>query len=388
MRIVHMVLLGPFTDGFNYQDNLLTKYQRRNGHDVTIITSQWIWGTDGQFERVKKTNYINEDGVKVIRLPMIGWQNFSRKFKRYRGVYKTLESCKPDILFIHGVSYVDIYSAIRYLRKHSDVIAYADNHCDFTNSATNWLSKNILHKVIWRQCAHALEPYIRKFYGVLPARVDFLTDVYGLPPERCELLVLGADDDAVEEATKPGVRQAIREKYGIAKDDFLIVTGGKIDRWKRQTLLLMDAVRKITDKKLKLIVFGSVEDEIQAELNQLCDDKRVQFVGWVTPKDTYRYFAAADLVAFPGRHSTLWEEAAAIGIPLLCKDIPGTHHVDLGGNVRFLKEDSTEEIQNVIENLLNNPEEYQQMKKIATEKGKKAFSYREIAKIAIEQESA
>ena len=192
----------------------------------------------------------------------------------------------------------------------------------------------------------------------------------------------------MEEATKPGVRQAIREKYGIAKDDFLIVTGGKIDRWKRQTLLLMDAVRKITDKKLKLIVFGSVEDEIQAELNQLCDDKRVQFVGWVTPKDTYRYFAAADLVAFPGRHSTLWEEAAAIGIPLLCKDIPGTHHVDLGGNVRFLKEDSTEEIQNVIENLLNNPEEYQQMKKIATEKGKKAFSYREIAKIAIEQESA
>ena len=62
--------------------------------------------------------------------------------------------------------------------------------------------------------------------------------------------------------------------------------------------------------------------------------------------------------------------------------------MDLGGNVRFLKEDSTEEIQNVIENLLNNPEEYQQMKKIATEKGKKAFSYREIAKIAIEQESA
>ena len=58
-RIVHLVLLGPATDGFNYQDNLLTKYQRRNGHDVTIITSQWIWGTNGQLERVKKNDYIN-----------------------------------------------------------------------------------------------------------------------------------------------------------------------------------------------------------------------------------------------------------------------------------------------------------------------------------------
>lgn len=384
-RIVHLVLLGPVTDGFNYQDNLLTKYQRRNGHNVTIITSQWIWGTNGQLERVKKNDYINEDGVRVIRLPMIGWQNFSRKLKRYRGVYKTLELCAPDILFIHGVSYVDVCSATRYLRNHSNVIAYADNHCDYTNSATNWLSKNILHKIIWRHCAHSLEPYVRKFYGVLPVRVDFLTEMYGLPPEKCELLVLGADDDAVEAATKPDVKQIIREEYAIAADDFLIVTGGKIDRWKRQTLLLMDAVKKIPNQKLKLLAFGSVEKELQAEFNQLVDGRRVQFAGWVTPKDTYRYFAAADLVAFPGRHSTLWEEAAAIGVPLLCKDIPGTHHVDLGGNVRFLKEDSAEEMQDEIEALLNHPEEYQRMKAVAVEKGKKAFSYREIAKRAIEQ---
>ena len=384
-KIVHLVLLGPVTDGFSYQDNLLTKYQRRDGHDVTIITSQWIWGVDGKFERIENNDYMNDDGVRVIRLPIIGWQNFSRKLKRYRGVYQMLESCSPDILFIHGVSYLDVYSATRYLRKHPNVIAYADNHCDFTNSATNWLSKNILHKIIWRHSAHSLEPYVRKFYGVLPARVDFLTDVYGLPPEKCELLVLGADDDEVENATRPEVRKMIRERYGIAEDDFLIVTGGKIDRWKKQTLLLMEAVRNIPNEKLKLIVFGSVEDEIQMNMNQLCDGRKVQSIGWIRPKDTYQFFAAADLAAFPGRHSTLWEEAAAIGVPLLCKSLPGTQHVDLGGNVRFLSEDSVEEIQNEIENLLNNTEEYQRMKSVAIEKGKKAFSYREIARKAIEQ---
>ena len=80
----------------------------------------------------------------------------------------------------------------------------------------------------------------------------------------------------------------------------------------------------------------------------------------------------------------MWEEAAALGIPMLCKDIPGTHHVDLGGNVRFLNEDSTKVIQNEIENLLDQPEEYQQMKRVAVDKGKKAFSYREISRKAIE----
>ncbi len=384
MRIVHLVLLGPFTDGLNYQDNLLTKYQKRDGHEVTIITSEWVWGTAGKLERIDKPDYVNEDGVRVIRLPIIGWQKFPRKMKRYRNVYRTIEECEPDILFIHGVSYLDVYTARRYLKKHPEVIAYADNHSDLTNSATNWISKNIQHRIIWRHCAHTLNPYVKKFYGVLPARVDFLVDIYKIPRDRCELLLLGADDDAVETACEQSRKQKIREKYGIATDDFLIMTGGKIDKWKTQTTCLMEAVQNIQRGKIRLIVFGTVEDEIQEQVNQLSDGKKVQYIGWIPAKDTYQYLAAADLVVFPGRHSTLWEETAALGIPMLCKDLPGTHHVDLGGNVRFLRENSTEEIQHKIQNLLDHPEEYQKMKEVAAEKGRKAFSYREIARKAIE----
>ncbi len=384
MRIVHLVLLGPFTDGLNYQDNLLTKYQKRDGHEVTIITSEWVWGTAGKLERIDKPDYVNEDGVRVIRLPIIGWQKFPRKMKRYRNVYKTIEECTPNILFIHGVSYLDVYTARRYLKKHPEVIAYADNHSDLTNSATNWLSKNIQHKIIWRHCVHALDPYVRKFYGVLPARVDFLVDIYKLPRNRCELLLLGADDDAVEAACKQRGKQVVREKHGIEPDAFLIMTGGKIDKWKTQTLFLMEAVQRIPNDKVRLIVFGTAEDEIQERVDQLSDGKKVQYVGWIPAKDTYQYFAAADLIVFPGRHSTLWEEAAALGIPMLCRDWAGTHHVDLGGNVKFLVEDSAEEIQREIQNLLNHPDEYQHMKEIAEEKGKIVFSYREIARKAIE----
>ena len=32
MKVVHICLGGPVTDGWNYQDNLLTKYMKKNGH--------------------------------------------------------------------------------------------------------------------------------------------------------------------------------------------------------------------------------------------------------------------------------------------------------------------------------------------------------------------
>ena len=109
----------------------------------------------------------------------------------------------------------------------------------------------------------------------------------------------------------------------------------------------------------------------------------LQYIGWVESKDSYAYFAAADLVVFPGRHSVFWEQVAAQGIPMLVKSWDGTHHVDLGGNVRFLYEDSVAEIQGELERLLEDPERLAQMKRVAVEKGMRTFSYNDISQRAI-----
>ena len=161
------------------------------------------------------------------------------------------------------------------------------------------------------------------------------------------------------------------------------MTGGKIDQWKTQTLLLMEAVQKIQGKNIKLIVFGSVTQELQKQVQNLTDGNKVQYIGWIQSKDSYKYFSAADLVVFPGRHSVFWEQVTGQGIPMMVKDWPGTHHVDLGGNVIFLNQDNVDEIKNKIEYLIDNPQEYQKMKQVAQEKGMKVFSYKNIAKRAV-----
>ena len=382
MKIVHICLCGAMTDGLNYQENIITKYHRKFGNEVTIIASQWIWGSNGQLQITDKTNYINNDNVKMIRIPLKRG-NVNGKLKIYPSLYDTVEKEKPDILFIHDCQFLDICVLARYVKKHREVRVYVDNHVDYSNGAHGWLSKNILHKGLWKYCVKKIEPYVTKFYGVLPARVDFLKEMYGLSPDKCELLVMGADDELVEAVDNEEIRQSIRKRYNIYKDDFLIMTGGKIDCWKTQTIFLMEAVKNIESKKVRLIVFGSVEPELKEKVDSLVDGKKIQYIGWVQAKESYQYFAAADLVVFPGRHSVFWEQVTGQGIPMIVKKWPGTQHVDLGGNVKFLTQDSTKEIQSSIENLLKNPGEYYKMKKVALEKGMKVFSYNDIARRSI-----
>lgn len=382
MQIVHVCLCGAVTDGFSYQDNLLPKYHKKNGHDVSIITSKWVWGKNGKLTRDNREDYINQDDVRIIRLEMYGKDDFNKKFKKYKNLYETIDSLKPDILFIHGVSFRDTVVVKKYLKKNHNVIAYADNHADWSNSATNWVSKNILHRIIWRYYARKLIPYVKKFYGVLPIRVDFLIQMYNIPKEKCELLVMGADDELVVSAKADNVREKIRKKYEIKDDDFFIITGGKIDAWKTQTLLLMQAINNIKDEKIKLIIFGSIDENLKDQVYSLLDEKRIQYIGWIESKDSYPLIASADLAVFPGRHSVLWEQTAALGIPMLVKDWVGTHHVDLGGNVDFLTEDSIEGIERKIKSIVYGNDKYKLMKKVA-EEGKNTFSYKQIAKRSI-----
>ena len=386
MKILHLCLGSFYIDNYSYQENLIPKCHKMLGLEVEIIASLITFDKNGKGTFLPKgSNYINEYGIPVTRLDFASPSKIYRKLRRYVGTYEAIKKAKPDIIFIHGCQFMDMDVVVKYLKENKNVKVYVDNHADYSNSATNFLSKNILHKIFWKRSAKMIEPYVTKFYGVLPARVDFLTDLYKLPKEKCELLVMGADDEKVKEAAATEVRESIRGKYKINDDDFLIVTGGKIDEFKRQTLYLMDAVNNIDNRKVKLIVFGSVIEELKEEVSKRCSD-RVKYIGWIKSDESYKYFSAADLVLFPGRHSVFWEQVAGQGIPMIVKYWEGTTHVDLGGNVRFLYNDSTKEIQNAITEIAEHPDVYKKMKTAATEKGINVFSYMDIAKRSIEYE--
>lgn len=381
MKILHICLTGPYTENLNYQENMLTKFQSENTNDrVYVIASQFFWNREGKVEKKLKKTYINRNGVKIFRLSIKRFKNKNVffRYKLFNDFENTVNSISPDIIFVHNLQFFDILKLIKYKKRNTNCRIIVDNHSDFSNSARNFISK-LFYLIVWRYIAKRINPYVEKFYGVLPARVDFLENIYGLPQKKCELLLMGADDEKVLEAQDPKERMNIRMKYGIDDNDFLLITGGKIDMWKKQTLFLMDAVASINNPKIKLIVFGSVSPDLKEDVRKRCIEHKIQYIGWLDAGDSYKYFASADLVVFPGRHSVFWEQVVGQGIPMICKYWEGTTHIDLGGNVLFIKEDSINEIASCIKKVINDNQLYKRMKTVAVDKGMKSFSYKKIS---------
>lgn len=343
-KILHIALNGPYTEGFSYQDNLLPKYHARLGFDVAVLAPAWRHGKNGALEHVSARR--SYDGrVLLVRMETANEKGLADRFKVYPGLLAELEGFGPDIIFLHGCQFRDAKTVVNYIQSCSvKPVLYVDNHADYSNSATNFISRCLLHRIVWRRYAKLLEPYVMRFWGVLPARVDFLVENYGLPRQKCSLLVMGGDDDEVKRASDETKVAETKKKFCFEDSDFVIVTGGKIDEAKRQVLALMDAVAEMNGR-VKMLVFGPVVPSLKSEFDKRLDCEQIIYVPWANTSDSYDYFAIADLVVFPGRHSVYWEQAAAMGKPLLIKHWDGTTHVDCGGNVAYMSGDDVASIE-------------------------------------------
>ena len=386
MKIVHINLAMGYTEGLSYQENCETKYHAQAGHEVTVLTTPYCFNDKGEWGPCTTSfDYINSYGVHIIRLPFALPlpYNINRQIGLFKGTAKKLKELNPDVICVHNAQFQDLRTIIRYKKKYQKVKIFLDNHADFSNSARTWFTRNILYRLWWAPCARTTIPYTEKYFGVMPSRIDFMINVYGIPRDKCELLYMGAEDEEVQDARKPETIRTFRSKFGIKNDDFLIMTGGKIDAYKTQPLLLMEAILKIKKPRVRLIVFGSIDDTIREKFNLLVDGVKVQYIGWAKGNQSYHFFAAANLVVFPGRHSVYWEQVAGLGIPMICRYWEGTTHVDLGGNVVFLREDSTEHIVEVLDDLLQHPEKIDSMKEVAIKYGMREFSYKNLSERAI-----
>lgn len=379
--ILNICLNGPYTEGFTYQDNLLPKYHKALGYNVVVFAPAYGWGKAGTIEHVGESDYLNKDGVRVIRMENDQLKPPTYRFKTFHNLYSMIDDICPDIIFLHGLQMRDSSTVAKYVREHPGVRLFVDNHADYSNSASNWFSKFILHRVIWRRYATILEPITSVFWGVLPARVDFLVENYGLSSNKCRLLVMGADDEEVSRASSTVNRLAVRNGFGFNDSHFVIVTGGKIDSAKRQTLELMDAIA-LMDNRFRLLIFGPVAPELMDEFEDKFNAEKMAYVPWASASDSYDYFAAGDLICFPGRHSVYWEEAAAMSKPMIVRDWPGTHHIDCGGNAIFLASPGVYEIKSAIESVASDSS-IRDAALLASRLAAENFLYSRIARLSI-----
>ena len=380
MRILHLCLSAFFVDNYSYQENMLAKYHVKQGHDVTVIASLFTFNEEGKGAYYPEAcSYQDKNGFKVIRLAYRKPVCWNKLFRHYIGFRENLENVNPDVIFIHNASFGDTPIIKRYLKKHPDVKLFADSHTDYINSAKNWLSKHILHPVIWRHYSKVLEPFMVKCYGVTPLRCRFLKEVYHVNPNIVEYLPLGVDDDLIP-TNREETRRKVRQELNLCDDDFLILTGGKIDRLKN-THVLIEALELLNNSKLHLVICGVLMPQMEYLKESIENNSNIHYLGWCDAERVMNCMVASDMACFPGTHSTLWEQSVGVGLPSIFKHWPEMEQVNVNGNCEFVEDDTADVLASVIKKMTGQ-KYYSSINALAKEAAKQ-FLYSEIAKKAI-----
>lgn len=378
MRILHICLANFYFEGLGYQENILPSYHKKAGHEVVIFTSDHIF--DSKNYKCDNNQYINESGVLVKAIKKKNKGYFS-KFRDYVNLYHEIELIAPDIIFVHGGQFIALKDVIKYTKNKGNIKLYIDQHADYYNSPVNTIKKRIAAKVLFGFSIRRAVRYTEKFWGVTPWRCQYLNEIYGVPKEKIDLLTMGGDDDKINFEHREAIRQQFRKELNLAENDFVIITGGKIDKAKN-IHLLMQAVKNINNENVKLVVFGKALENMKDEVYSLTKDPHIIYIEWLPADKVYDYFLMSDLAIFPGTHSVLWEQACACGLPGVFKDWVGMRHVNVNGNCEFLYKDSVEEIESEINKIYTDKDYYDKMKN-AAENCKKEFFYSEISKKSI-----
>lgn len=379
MKIVHVVPNAPYNDNWGYQDNLLPKHHKLLGHDVTVIATNLQHAKNG-IEEIEPCNYTLEDGVKVIRLKHRDYHSslLNELFTKL-DIYELLKEIKPDFIFYHGLVSNTIFDVIKYKKRiNNNCLIVEDNHLDYNIGSHSVGIKKILGRAYYRFINRMASPNVEKIYGVTPWRKTYAEEYFRCPVKKTDVLIMGADDSSIDFERRDQIRETIRRKYSFTDEDFVIITGGKIDK-KKNVLELMEAVCKIGVNNIKLLVFGSLGDDIKEQFYNLINAcNNIIYIGWIESNTVYDYFFASDLAFFPGQHSVLWEQACASKIPCVFKKWEGMDHVDCGGNSLLVSNLSVDKIISILEKL-DYTEDYKKMLEVARSEKTNMYLYSNIA---------
>ncbi len=376
MKIVHCCLANFYIDKYSYQENLIPKFHKLDGHDVLIIASTETFVGDNKLGYIETKKYVNEDGISVTRVPYrkILTEFLTRKIRSYKGVYSILEEEKPDIIFFHDTCAWELLNVVKYKKRNNYVKLFVDSHTDANNSATTFLSKNILHRIFYRNITRWACQHLEKILCVSLETKEFLNSIYGIPERKLEIYPLGGI--VIEDEEYFNKRKRMRSKLGIEDGDILLVHSGKLDGNKR-TKEILEALRKTESRKLRLAILGAISSEMKSIIEPMIGaDRRVRFEGWKNGEELVDYLCAADMYVQPGTQSSTMQNAICCRCAVMLYPYR-SHEPFLKGNGYFVK--TVEDMVDCFKRICDHPELLRQMSANSLEIATDMLDYKKLA---------
>ena len=388
MKIVHIHLLGPYTDGWGYQENILPEIQARQGHEVTVITNCLTHCPDNSIKEVAPAEYeINEVRIIRIQYKKIVFSEYINGILFHYPIKAYLEQLTPDVILLHGLGDGLTNCEIRqYIKQHSECVLFGDVHAFEGNAEKKKGIKALLGKMYFDFFRKLLYPYYRSVLCITQQCLEYAKNVYQIPENKLQIFPLGYDPASIDWGNRDAIRKQFREMYQIGQDEIVVVHGGKIIP-RRKTEMAVQTVCNLKHR-VRLVVFGAIDASISDTIHEQfakCDG--LIYLNHLTKEQYIKVFLSSDIALFPGGQSAIWEEAIGCGLPLLInvtekKDAP---YYDRGGNVIFTDEDTVESFIETLDRMIAT-NKYKEMAYIAETKGREFFSYEKISEIMLRKE--
>lgn len=376
MKVLHICICGPFTEGLSYQENELIQQHVELGHEVTVIAATNTFGSDMQVVQAEAGSTRLRCGAKLIRLPFAwglqGW--LAAKIRVHHGLREYLEDFRPDRILFHGLCAWELLTVAAHVRRSPGVKLFADCHEDFNNSAISWPSRELLHKRFYKPIFRRCIDRISEVLCVTVESLEFAVDFYGSPRAKTRIFPLGC---GIEPATVDVRRRAdFRARLGLVESDIVITQTGKLDRTKRLGMALQ-AFRENPFPRLKFVIAGRMTEDVKAECLSLIEaDARIFDLGWQSTDDLRTVLAGSDIFLQPFGQTVTTQMAMSHCCVVLAQDLP-SHRWLIGENGKLFKDAS--ELGAAFQWVIDNQGRIEQLKQASSLFAVANLDYRQLA---------
>jgi len=146
---------------------------------------------------------------------------------------------------------------------------------------------------------------------------------YRADPRRFFPLPWAIDNERFVEgsAFAPGERDAMRERYGIAREELAVIYSGKLIE-RKDPMTLLRALARMTHPAIAVFLGDGA---LRADLERYARKQNIRaaFIGFVNQTDLPRHYAMGDAFVLPSHfdpRATVVNEAMACGLPIVITD--------------------------------------------------------------------
>lgn len=372
MRVLIWTTGNAFTPSMLYKENYIIKAALEHGDKVMVFASKYSY-VDGKEKHVNDEEIDLPYGLKRFEYKPIINEFVTKKVRCIPGLIKHSINYRPDLIFVNCAQVYNV-KFIRSIKKAlPETKIVLDFSTKYLNSASNWISKNILHRYFYRIWIQKALPYVDKVFYISAESREFAHEMYSIPYEIMEHNNLPGETIPWE--LKQQYREEIRDVLGFKGNEIFVLYSGKIYPDKKIADLVR-AFSSIRNERLRLLIIGvfQCDEQYRNEVEQLIKaDSRVIFKGFVSGSELTKFVCACDLYVQPGSISQTCQTAVCCGTPLCFNDIP-THREIYNGNGFFA--DNEDQLADVFEKVLSDDSLLSDMSNLSYEMANSELDYK------------